>query len=381
MHICNFCCTFAAAKVLNEKRNMRKTILLVALVWMVNLAAQNKNEAYLAYIDQWKETALQNQADYGIPASIIMAQALLESAAGTSELAVNANNHFGIKCNNDWMGGVYYYDDDSKGECFRQYGDAAMSFKDHALFLQRPRYATCFEIAIEDYEGWAYRLKECGYATDKNYAPKLIKIIETYRLDSLEIQNSYPEGTINSKFKIQNSNPEDTVILEEVKPVEKKRPLKATVVHASEPIMVIHNDPEPEYVAPKTARQERDSFLLEHPKKKNNGVNYVVAREGDTYANVAFRLNVRERELRENNDALGRELAVGDKIYLAPKKTTGAEEYVWTRPGLSFWRLCQDEGVQMEAIRKLNELDPAVRVFRTRQKIYLQKIKEQRPLR
>ena len=381
MHICNFCCTFAAAKVLNEKRNMRKTILLVALVWMVNLAAQNKNEAYLAYIDQWKETALQNQADYGIPASIIMAQALLESAAGTSELAVNANNHFGIKCNNDWMGGVYYYDDDSKGECFRQYGDAAMSFKDHALFLQRPRYATCFEIAIEDYEGWAYRLKECGYATDKNYAPKLIKIIETYRLDSLEIQNSNPEGTINSKFKIQNSNPEDTVILEEVKPVEKKRPLKATVVHASEPIMVIHNDPEPEYVAPKTARQERDSFLLEHPKKKNNGVNYVVAREGDTYANVAFRLNVRERELRENNDALGRELAVGDKIYLAPKKTTGAEEYVWTRPGLSFWRLCQDEGVQMEAIRKLNELDPAVRVFRTRQKIYLQKIKEQRPLR
>ena len=381
MHICNFCCTFAAAKVLNEKRNMRKTILLVALVWMVNLAAQNKNEAYLAYIDQWKETALQNQEDYGIPASIIMAQALLESAAGTSELAVNANNHFGIKCNNDWMGGVYYYDDDSKGECFRQYGDAAMSFKDHALFLQRPRYATCFEIAIEDYEGWAYRLKECGYATDKNYAPKLIKIIETYRLDSLEIQNSYPEGTINSKFKIQNSNPEDTVILEEVKPVEKKRPLKATVVHASEPIMVIHNDPEPEYVAPKTARQERDSFLLEHPKKKINGVNYVVAREGDTYANVAFRLNVRERELRENNDALGRELAVGDKIYLAPKKTTGAEEYVWTRPGLSFWRLCQDEGVQMEAIRKLNELDPAVRVFRTRQKIYLQKIKEQKPLR
>ena len=373
MHICNFCCTFAAAKVLNEKRNMRKTILLVALVWMVNLAAQNKNEAYLAYIDQWKETALQNQADYGIPASIIMAQALLESAAGTSELAVNANNHFGIKCNNDWMGGVYYYDDDSKGECFRQYGDAAMSFKDHALFLQRPRYATCFEIAIEDYEGWAYRLKECGYATDKNYAPKLIKIIETYRLDSLEIQNS--------KFKIQNSNPEDTAILEVVKPVKKKRPLKATVVHASEPIMVIHNDPEPEYVAPLTARQERDSFLLEHPKKKNNGVNYVVAREGDTYANVAFRLNVRERELRENNDALGRELAVGDKIYLAPKKTTGAEEYVWTRPGLSFWRLCQDEGVQMEAIRKLNELDPAVRVFRTRQKIYLQKIKEQKPLR
>lgn len=337
---------------------MRKTILLAALACTMSLAAQHQNAAYLAYIQEWKSVAVENQKDYGIPASIIMAQALLESAAGTSELAMNANNHFGIKCNNNWMGGVYYYDDDSKGECFRQYPDAAYSFKDHALFLQRPRYATCFEIALEDYEGWARRLKECGYATDMNYAPKLIKLIETYRLDTL----------------VASSN--DTVVQEA--PAQKpKRPLKATVVRRSEPIMVIHNDPEPEYVQPLTAREERDSFLLSHPKKKNNGIMYVVAREGDTYANVAFRLNVRERELRENNDALGRELAVGDMIYLTPKKTTGSEDYVWTRPGLSFWRLSQDEGVQMEAIRKLNELDPSIRVFRTRQRIYLRKVKEE----
>ncbi len=335
---------------------MRKTILLAALACTMSLAAQHQNAAYLAYIQEWKSVAVENQKDYGIPASIIMAQALLESAAGTSELAMNANNHFGIKCNNDWMGGVYYYDDDSKGECFRQYPDAAYSFKDHALFLQRPRYATCFEIALEDYEGWARRLKECGYATDMNYAPKLIKLIETYRLDTL---------VASSKDAVAQEAPAQ-------KP---KRPLKATVVRRSEPIMVIHNDPEPEYVQPLTAREERDSFLLSHPKKKNNGIMYVEAREGDTYANVAFRLNVRERELRENNDALGRDLAVGDKIYLSPKKTTGSEDYVWTRPGLSFWRLSQDEGVQMEAIRKLNELDPSIRVFRTRQRIYLRKVK------
>ena len=162
-------------------------IIIAAMVLGMSAAAQKQNPTYLAYIEQWKETAVQNQADYGIPASIIMAQALLESAAGTSELAVNARNHFGIKCTSEWFGGVYYYDDDSKGECFRQYANAAESFKDHALFLQRPRYATCFEIAIEDYEGWAYRLKACGYATDKNYAPKLIKIIEDYRLDTLGV--------------------------------------------------------------------------------------------------------------------------------------------------------------------------------------------------
>lgn len=338
----------------------------------MSLAAQQQNTAYLAYIREWKEVAVQNQADYGIPASIIMAQALLESAAGTSELAMNANNHFGIKCTNEWMGGVYYYDDDSKGECFRQYPDASYSFKDHALFLQRPRYATCFEIAVEDYEGWAHRLKECGYATDKLYAPKLIKLIETYRLDTLAAV--LPVLAVQGKPEMEADVQQE---LREKEPSVTRRPLKAAVVHKSEPIMVIHNDPEPEYVEPLSAREERDSFLLSHPKKKQNGVTYVVAREGDTYANVAFRLNVRERELRENNDALGRDLAEGDKIYLAPKKTTGAEDFVWTHPGLSLWRLSQDEGVQIEAIRKLNELDPSIRTFRTRQRIYLRKVKEE----
>ena len=142
-------------------------ILLAVMALSMSASAQRLDPAYLSYIEKWKAVALRNQAEYGIPASIIMAQALLESAAGTSDLATKANNHFGIKCTGDWFGGVYYYDDDRKGECFRQYGDAAESFKDHALFLQRPRYATCFEIAVEDYEGWAHRLKACGYATDK----------------------------------------------------------------------------------------------------------------------------------------------------------------------------------------------------------------------
>ena len=361
LHGRNFFCNFAPANY----RFMRKTILLAALACTMSLAAQHQNAAYLAYIQEWKNVAIENQKDYGIPASIILAQALLESSAGTSELAMNANNHFGIKCNNSWMGGVYYKDDDEKDECFRQYPDASYSFKDHALFLQRPHYASCFEIAVEDYEGWARRLKECGYATDVNYASKLIRLIETYRLDTIFNDGMSAPEVLN-----------DTVVKETVKK-QPKRPLKATVVRRTEPIMVIHNDPEPEYVQPLTAREERDSFLLSHPKKKNNGIMYVVAREGDTYANVAFRLNVRERELRENNDALGRDLAVGDKIYLSPKKTTGSEDYVWTRPGLSFWRLCQDEGVQLEAIRKLNELDPSIRVFRTRQRIYLRKVKEE----
>jgi hypothetical protein len=324
----------------------KKSIFAVVLVISMGISAQTQNQAYLDYIDQWKETAVQNQAEFGIPASIIMAQALLESAAGQSELAKRAKNHFGIKCTSDWTGGTYQYDAERRNECFRKYSNAAESFKDHALFLKRPRYASCFEIAVEDYEGWAYRLRECGYATDKQYAPKLIKLIEDYRLDTL------------------------------AKGGKKKRPLKAEVVHKTEPIKVITRDPEPPYVAPLTAREEHDKFMESHPKKKCNGVPYVVALEGDTYSNIAFRLNVRERDLREDNDALGRELEVGDRIYLGAKKSTGVNTYTWSHPGQSLWQLCQEEGVKVEAVQLYNELDPNIRTFTIRQRIYLRKVKE-----
>lgn len=346
---------------------MKKRIYIAALMAVTVMgAAAQQNQAYLNYIEVWKATAVQQQADYGIPASITMAQALLESGAGQSELAVNANNHFGIKCSDNWMGGVYYYDDDRKHECFRKYGDAAESFRDHSLFLQRPRYTTCFEIAVEDYEGWAYRLRECGYATDPRYAPKLIKLIETYRLDTLA------NGGMSAPAVADDEEP----VPAGAKAAQSQRPLKAVVVHRNEPIMVINNDPEPEYVEPLSARAERDSFLLMHPKKRCNGLSYVTAREGDTYANVAFRLNVRERDLRENNDALGRELRVGDRIYLADKKNTGVNAVVWTHPGQSLWQLSQEEGIHIETIRKINELHPSIRTFRTRQKLYLKKVKE-----
>lgn len=332
-------------------------VFTVILLCSLMAQAQLKSKTYLAYIHEWKDVAVQQQADYGIPASITMAQALLESGAGESELATKANNHFGIKCTNEWLGGVYYYDDDSKGECFRQYKDAAQSFIDHSLFLQRPRYATCFEIAVEDYEAWALRLKACGYATDPLYAQKLIKIIEDYQLDTLVTMNGATVGTP----EIQE---------------ETKRPLKAEVVHRTEPIAVIHNDPEPEYVAPLTAKEEREQFFLAHPKKRNNGVAFIDAREGDTYATIAFSLNMKERDLRDYNDALGRPLQVGERVYIAPKKKTGINTYVWTYPGLSLWKLCQEEGVQMKTVQQLNELDPSIRVFRSREQIFLRKVKD-----
>ncbi|MBR1877464.1 MAG: glucosaminidase domain-containing protein [Paludibacteraceae bacterium] len=356
---------------------MKKTFFaMIVTACALGLQAQNLNPKYLAYIEEWKDVAVQNQADFGIPAPIIMAQALLESGAGQSELALNANNHFGIKCTGEWMGAVYYHDDDKKDDCFRSYGDAAESFKDHALFLQRPRYATCFEIAVEDYEGWAYRLRECGYATDRNYAPKLIKLIEDYRLDTLGRNTPAGKYDPNKVYTAprQSTRPEQNKTL-----VSEATEKKAAVVKVAAPIVVVNSDPEPPYTPALSAREEKEHFFLMHAKKKCNGVAYVEAREGDTYANVAFRLNVRERDLRENNDALGRDLKQGDRIYLSAKKQFAPQEkaLLWVHPGESLWEICQREGVQMQSVQKLNELDPAVRVFHTRQQIYLRKVKEE----
>ena len=214
------------------------------------------------------------------------------------------------------------------------------------------------EIAVEDYEGWAHRLKACGYATDPGYASKLIKIIEDYRLDTLA------------------ATPE----LFGKKEPEPQKPLKAEVVHQTESIKVFTQEPEPPYVAPISAREEKKTFLLTHPVKRCNGIKYVDAREGDTYANIAFRLNVRERQLREWNDALGRDLAVGDRVFMsAKKKKVPAEKTVlWVHPGESLWEICQREGIQIAQVQKLNGFPVDLRTFRTRQQIYLNKVKEEK---
>jgi flagellum-specific peptidoglycan hydrolase FlgJ len=135
------------------------------------------------YINDFNAVAVQEMKLYKIPASIILAQGILESGAGSGRLAVEANNHFGIKCHTGWTGGRIYHDDDEKQECFRTYNNASYSYRDHSLFLRdRSRYAGLFELDEDDYQGWAYGLRKAGYATDKKYPQKLISLIKRYEL-------------------------------------------------------------------------------------------------------------------------------------------------------------------------------------------------------
>jgi flagellum-specific peptidoglycan hydrolase FlgJ len=141
------------------------------------------------YIDRFKGVAQNNMAQYGIPASITLAQGILESGAGTGPLSVIANNHFGIKCHKEWTGPSVLYDDDAADECFRKYTDPGESYKDHSLFLtSRSRYASLFELPKDDYKQWAKGLKAAGYATDPKYPDKLISLIERYQLHQYDAQ-------------------------------------------------------------------------------------------------------------------------------------------------------------------------------------------------
>ncbi|SDX39274.1 Flagellum-specific peptidoglycan hydrolase FlgJ [Lutibacter oricola] len=143
----------------------------------------------VAYINQFKKTAMDEMRTYKIPASITLAQGILESGSGHSQLTQRSNNHFGIKCHKGWTGGKVYHDDDAKGECFRKYKDPAKSFKDHSLFLVgRSRYASLFKLNEGDYVGWAKGLSKAGYATDRRYPAKLIALIEKYDLHQYDTQ-------------------------------------------------------------------------------------------------------------------------------------------------------------------------------------------------
>jgi flagellum-specific peptidoglycan hydrolase FlgJ len=146
-------------------------------------------EMVLAYIENYKSVAKDNMVRTGIPASITLGQAILESGAGTGPLSVQANNHFGIKCHKEWTGLSIKYTDDEENECFRKYNQPSESFKDHSYFLtSRPRYAELFEFQKDDYKSWAYGLKAAGYATDSKYPDKLIGLIEKYQLGRFDAE-------------------------------------------------------------------------------------------------------------------------------------------------------------------------------------------------
>jgi hypothetical protein len=325
---------------------MRKYCLFFILSLSLSLFAEPV-QTYLDYINQYKAIALDEQSKYGIPASITLAQGILESAAGKSELAMKANNHFGIKCAGDWTGPSYAHDDDAKNECFRKYAHPKQSYEDHSKFLLRKRYQPLFQYPITDYKAWAKGLSQCGYATDPNYPSKLIRIIEEYELHLLTADEPADFAWVNAETTANNLP--DTI-------------------HAID-TTIVEDLPDFQEVA----SMGSVSLYHGHQSGKQNGVRYLIADEGDTFQYMAYQLNMNEKTLRRYNDATdGRELKKGDRVYLYKKKKVADRKhtYYYVKKGDTAWSIAQQMGIQMKSIYQINGIPEGVPLV-TRQKLRL----------
>ena len=320
---------------------MNKFILSCILYTLgVAAMAQGLNPTYVAYIQQYRDMAIEQQRKHQVPAAITMAQGILESAAGQSELAQQANNHFGVKCTSDWVGRTIYKDDDTENECFRVYAEVSDSYEDHSLFLKRKRYERLFALPVGDYKNWAYGLKDCGYATDPKYPEKLIRIIE---------QSDLQELTYDTLL----------VALGAVDQTEDNQPIDS----AFSDTMDLYHAPE----------MEELSLFHNHLSGKRNGVRYVLAGPNETYASLAQFLNMYERTLRKYNDALGEEeLEEGDIVYIYPKKNRASRHtpYHYFRTGETARGIAQRYGIKMKSLYKINGIPYGV-TLKTQQRLHL----------
>ncbi len=306
--------------ILQKKISVIFTLLLLITAGK-GMAQRMTTEEYIA---KYKDVAIKKMKEFNIPASITLAQGVLESGSGNSRLARKANNHFGIKCHNNWHGKKFYMDDDEKHECFRKYPKAADSYRDHSKFLtQRGRYSFLFKYDITDYKKWAYGLKKAGYATNPKYPQLLIKIIEKYHLDQYDRE---APGKHNKKKKKVKTHKEGAV------------PSIATFKISGKSSI------------------GRKIFI-------NNKRKLILARKGDTYEKIAAEFEIYTWQLYKYNEVSRKhKIVTGEMIYLEKKKGRANKKYKYhhIRQGETLHDVAQLYGMRLNKLLKINNLPKGI---------------------
>lgn len=311
------------------------TLQLVAVAQSSNPDSPYEKLTRGQYIERYAPFAVKEMLISGVPASITLAQGILESGDGNSLLSREANNHFGIKCHGMWDGKKYFMDDDAKQECFRVYPSVFESYRDHSEFLKgRDRYAKLFELRVTDYKGWAHGLKEAGYATNPKYPALLIKIIEENDLAKYDRMKSPPKGVDLDEHYGKDGEKQNTV-------------------NESEAVV-------------STGRQ---MYL-------RNDIRYVIVQKGDTYKTLEETLAIRKWQILKYNDKpKSAGLEPGELIYLQPKRNRNrGYDYHFVAEGETLRWISQQYGIKMKALYKYNELNPGEEPV-IGQKIWLRKRK------
>ena len=307
----------------------RLFVILLLAVGVVSLSAAER-QTREEYVEKYKAIAIAHMERYGIPASITMAQGILESDSGNSRLSRSSNNHFGIKCKKSWTGDRVYHDDDAKGECFRAYPSVEASYQDHADFLdQSPRYDSLFAYSADDYRSWARGLKAAGYATAPDYAERLVKIIESMKLYLLDKENG---NKIYAAAKSAKANTEQW--------------WESNIATSDEQIN------------PNAFRVTVNSHKG-YGVYRTNHTFYIVAKENDTYESVGKIFDISPRTLRKFNDvAKDAQLKKGDIVYIDRKKTQWLGNVMQHKVvrDENLYSLSQSYGIRLKSLAKLNRM-------------------------
>lgn len=301
--------------------------LISAFIVNIASAVSYKSAETDAYIAKYKQTAIEQMRKYKIPASITLAQGILESGSGRSDLATKANNHFGIKCTNDYNGKKYYKKDDKRRDCFRVYANAAESFVDHSLFLQRAHYASLFKLKITDYKGWANGLKKCGYATNPKYPSLLIEVIEQNKLyvyDDANYQDNSKKDDGGQKDNADDSRRENR--REEVNPEKDRKADNVDIRNGDNRVEI-------------------------------NGVRCVRVKSGETFYSLAKKYETTVDKLKSLNDFPSNyTLKVGEYVFLKRKRRSyRALDYHVVESGETMLSISQYYGIQLEYLKKHNK--------------------------
>ncbi len=325
---------------------MKNILLFSFLIFVLNTFSQISKQEY---IRKYSPIAVSEMKRTGIPASITLAQGLLESGSGNSMLAKKANNHFGIKCHTSWKGDRIYKDDDKKHECFRKYRSVKDSYDDHSNFLVKySRYDFLFELKLTNYKGWAKGLKKAGYATNPKYPQRLIKLIEDYDLDKFDTYSNAKQQDLIAEYKDEN------------KEVKKDESTENST-----------------YIIKKRAKPVEDyEFQIGYDIYLNNNVKYVIAKKNDTFDKITKKLEKLFWELPKYNELdKDTKLKQGQIIYIQPKRRKGEKKYHIVKNGESLYTISQIYAVKTKNLRKYNNITENHKI-RKGDKIWLRKTKK-----
>lgn len=344
---------------------MKWIFSLLGFLCFAQLHAQNSKT--IAYIEQYKEIAIEEMIRSGVPAAITLAQAVLESQSGESDLVKRSNNHFGIKCKTEWTGAKTYHDDDAKGECFRVYDNPASSFKDHSDFLRtRAHYQFLFKLSPTDTEGWAKGLKKAGYATAPTYAQKLMKIVKDYQLDQYNtialarINHSNPFDNSAQVLAQSNNRKGERLPNANNSIAITNNPSIALAQETKKPAQEADNEPASETFIPKEQRNSSQKAKYGHYNFPEsvftiNNTNVILAKAGTSLLAIANQHNISLAKILQYNELEETDIISEDQlIYLEKKPKKGEQEFYIVKSGETLFEIAQLNGVRLENILQYN---------------------------